>query len=114
MKVVVIGGPDMVTGFSLLGVSRAEVAGDGEEAQAIFEEVCRDPEVGVVICEDTLAPSILPLSRATIQGIYPLIVAVPGSGGPGVSRDLVRERVRRAVGIDIGTCERGEDAHGGG
>jgi len=114
MKVVVIGGPDMVTGFSLLGVSHAVVAGDVEEAQAIFKEVCRDPEVGVVICEDTLAPHIQPLSRATVRGVYPLIVAVPGSGGPGVSRDLVRERVRRAVGIDIGKSERGKDAHGGG
>ncbi|MGC9434590.1 MAG: V-type ATP synthase subunit F [Methanomicrobiales archaeon] len=114
MKVAVIGGPDMVTGFRLVGVSPAEVAADGDEAQAIFEEICRDPEVGVVICEDTLAPHVRASSRETRREVYPLIVAVPGSGGPAVSRDLVRERIRRAVGIDIGKSEEGGDAHGGG
>ncbi|MHC1626954.1 MAG: V-type ATP synthase subunit F [Methanoculleaceae archaeon] len=114
MKVAVIGGHDMVTGFRLLGVSYARFARDSEEAREIYGNLCRDPEVKVVICEEGLAGLIPRSSGRRGEEIYPLLVEIPGSRGAVFGRETVRERVKRAIGIDIGTCLSGGDGDGSG
>jgi vacuolar-type H+-ATPase subunit F/Vma7 len=103
MKVAVIGDRTMVIGFGLLGVKDAKIAERPQDVEEYVRGFLGDTEIGVILLQDHLAEEI----RAFLTGIqkekrvYPIIVEIPGKGGPIEREDPIQKTVKRAVGIDI-------------
>ncbi len=101
MKFFCIGDPDTAAGFRLAGVM-ARVAMTPEQSRAALQEAAALPECGVLIITETLADGIRPYIEAIRrEQERPLIVEIPGPGGPLPGRKTLREFVQEAVGMRI-------------
>ncbi len=101
-KIAVIGDRDTVTGFQMAGVRMCTVSRSQEVTRSTLIDYFRNPDVGLIIITESLAKevedTILEISEAPI----PVILLVPDrTGTTGAYEKLLRELVRRAVGIDI-------------
>jgi len=95
VKAAVIGGTRMALGFALAGVKRTYVSNDAESAAEALLSCLRDPDVGVILLQDSLAVLIGDLlERVRAQkGAFPMIVECPGEEG----RVLHEDRFARSV-----------------
>lgn len=96
--IAVMGSPDFVLGFNLAGIRRTYVA-DSKEFPKALEKVLAKPEnLGILIVQDsdlaTLSPS---LRKKASDSIEPVVVVMGDAAG----QDDLREKVKRAIGIDI-------------
>jgi V/A-type H+-transporting ATPase subunit F len=101
-KIAIIGDSDSVTGFKMVGVNEFSVPkGPGETRQALLNYF-RDPKMGLILITEPLAQqvedTILELSDAPV----PVILLIPDrTGATGAYEAVLKDLVRRAVGIDI-------------
>ena len=101
MKYHVIGDEDTVLGFRFAGI-RGEIARDADAAREALREVCRRSDVGIVIITDVVADLIREEVNAVRFGqALPLVVEVPGPGGPSPLRADLLDLIREAVGIRV-------------
>ncbi len=101
MKFFCIGDPDTAAGFRLAGVP-VRIATTPEQTRAAVDEAAALPEYGVLIITEALADGIRSYIEAIRHGRErPLIVEVPGPGGPLPGRRTLREFVQEAVGMRI-------------
>lgn len=101
MKLHVIGEPDAVLGFSLVGATGC-TATTREEVVAALEEASRDPHVGVILVTEraaALAPAEIDALRLAKSG--PVVVEIPGPGGPLLHRPSLRDLIARATGVRL-------------
>ncbi len=101
-KIAVIGDRDTVTGFQMVGVSEVSVPKDPEETQRALLDYFRNPQMGLIIITEPLAmkveDTILELSEAPV----PVILLIPDRlGSTGAYESVLKELIRRAVGIEI-------------
>jgi V/A-type H+-transporting ATPase subunit F len=101
MKVLVIGHPEAVLGFSLAGVS-GRVATTVEELNQALDEVQASRDVGIVLVTQDVA-QLIParMEHLKLRSTIPLIVEIPATGGLPEGQESLGEIVLRAIGIKL-------------
>jgi len=101
MDIAVLGNDEFVLGFRLAGVKRVYTV-TGEEYEARVLELIADSSIGVLVMNSSDLERLGAIARKKVlESIAP--VAVPVGKGEG---DL-REKVKRAIGVDLYKTERG-------
>ncbi|MDY7040588.1 MAG: V-type ATP synthase subunit F [Chloroflexota bacterium] len=101
MKVLVIGHPEAVLGFSLVGVHGRSVTTAAEVNQAL-DDALSAPDVGIVLVTDDVADLIQArMDQLRLRSTVPLVVEIPGPGGPLPDQPSLNEVIRRAIGVKI-------------
>ena len=101
MNYLVIGDEDTVLGFAYAGIPGVVVESAAQASEAL-ERACEDASIGAIIINDVIAKSI----RSRINEVRfgrprPVIVEVPGPGGPDPERPQLIKLIQEAVGISI-------------
>ena len=101
MKVLVIGHPEAVLGFSLAGVS-GRVATTAEELNLALDEVQASKDVGIVLVTQDVA-QLIParMEHLKLRSTIPLVVEIPAQGGVPEGQESLGEIVLRAIGIKL-------------
>ncbi len=101
MKLMVIGHPQAVLGFSLAGVS-GKVACSAEEANRALDEALSRRDVGIIlVTEDVSAMIEAHMNQLKMHSTVPLVVEIMAPGGPPADKPSLGEVVRRAIGIKL-------------
>jgi V/A-type H+/Na+-transporting ATPase subunit F len=101
MKVLVIGHPEAVLGFSLAGVS-GRVAKTAAEVNQALDEAQASSDVGIVLVTQDVA-ALIPkrMEHLKLRSTVPLIVELPAPGGAAADQPSLGEVVLRAIGIRL-------------
>jgi len=101
MKVLVIGHPEAVLGFSLAGVS-GRVATTAAELNQALDEVQASRDVGIVLVTQDVA-ELIParMEHLKLRSTIPLVVEIPAQGGVPEGQESLGEIVLRAIGIKL-------------
>jgi V/A-type H+/Na+-transporting ATPase subunit F len=101
MKVLVIGHPEAVLGFSLAGVS-GRVATTAAEVNQALDEVQASRDVGIVLVTQDVA-QLIParMEHLKLRSTIPLVVEIPAQGGAPEGEESLGEIVLRAIGIKL-------------
>ncbi len=101
MRFVCVGDRDTAAGFRLAGVEAA-VAETPEEARSAVKEMTAHHDCGILVITEGVAEMIRPeVERLRSERERPLIVEIPGPGGPLAGRRSLRQFVQEAVGMSI-------------
>lgn len=97
----VIGSPDAVWGFALAGV-RGQAVRTPEELNRALDAVLADGKRDVVlVTEDVADMNRARVEMLIVRGTTPLVVEIPGPGGPNPNRPPLSEVIRRTIGVRI-------------
>jgi V/A-type H+-transporting ATPase subunit F len=101
MKVLVIGHPEAVLGFSLAGVS-GRVATNAAEVNQALDDVQASRDVGIVLVTQDVA-QLIParMEHLKLRSTIPLVVEIPAQGGVPEGQESLGEIVLRAIGIKL-------------
>src|SRR5258707_1529632 len=101
MKVMVIGHPDAVLGFSLAGVG-GRVATTEDEVNQELDDAQASKEIGIVIVTQDVA-ELIParMEHLKLRSTIPLVVEIPSQGGVPEGQASLGEIVLRAIGIKL-------------
>lgn len=101
MKVLVIGHPEAVLGFSLAGVS-GRVATTAAEVNQALDDVQASKDVGIVLVTQDVA-QLIParMEHLKLRSTIPLVVEIPAQGGTPQGQESLGEIVLRAIGIKL-------------
>jgi V/A-type H+-transporting ATPase subunit F len=101
MKVLVIGHPEAVLGFSLAGVS-GRVATSAAEVNQALDDVQASKDVGIVLVTQDVA-QLIParMEHLKLRSTIPLVVEIPAQGGAPEGQESLGEIVLRAIGIKL-------------
>jgi V/A-type H+-transporting ATPase subunit F len=101
MKVLVIGHPEAVLGFSLVGVG-GRVATSTADVNQALDDVLSTPGVGIVlVTEDVAALIARRIDQLKLRSNLPLVVEIPAPAGMRPGQPALREVVQRAIGVRI-------------
>ena len=101
MKVLVVGHPEAVLGFSLAGI-RGQGATNASEANEALDAALANKEIGIVLVTSDVAAMIEPrMSRLKLRSNVPLVVEIPGPAGVPADQPSLNELVFRAIGVKI-------------
>lgn len=101
MKVLVIGNPDAVLGFSLVGVEGKAVI-TAEEVNQALDEALAAHDIGIVLVTMDVARLIeARMDRLKLQSTIPLVVEIPGPEGVSADQPSLSDVVLRAIGVKI-------------
>lgn len=93
-----MGSPDFVLGFNLAGVRRTIVVEPAAFPREIERMLASPENLGILVVEgsnlDTLNPH---LRRKASESLEPVVIAM----GEGAGEGDLREKVKRAIGIDL-------------
>jgi V/A-type H+-transporting ATPase subunit F len=101
MKILVIGHPEAVLGFSLAGVG-GRVATNAEEVNQALDEAQASKDVGIVLVTQDVA-QLIParMERLKLRSTVPLVVEIPAEGGVPEGQESLGDIVLRAIGIRL-------------
>ena len=101
MKVLVIGHPDAVLGFSLAGVG-GRVARTADEVNQALDEAQASKDLGIVLVTQDVA-QLIParMERLKLRSTVPLVVEIPEQGGVREGQESLGDIVLRAIGIRL-------------
>ena len=101
MKVLVIGHPEAVLGFSLAGVNGQAVT-TAEEADRALDEALASKEVGIILVTQDIAGMLQSRVEALkLHSTIPLVVEIPSPAGVSPDQPSLSEVVLRAIGIKL-------------
>lgn len=101
-KFAVIGDRDTITGFRLVGVSECATPTSPDETREVLMKYFRDPGIGLIMITEPLAASVEDTIVELSQAPVPVILLIPDrDGSTGTYETVLRELIRRAVGIEI-------------
>jgi len=101
MKYWVVGSPDAVLGFGLVGIGGHAVGSEGE-AEAALDEAVRMPDAGVVLVTKDVAQIVRgKLDQLKLHSPVPLVLEIPGPEGVAPGEPTLGELVLRAIGIRL-------------
>lgn len=102
MKVLVIGHPKAVLGFSLAGV-QGQVATNADEVnRALDSALGESAEVGIVLVTQDVAEMIADrMEDLKLHSTVPLVVEIPGPDGVGPDQASLSDVVLKAIGVKI-------------
>ena len=101
-SVAIIGDIDVVSGFRLGGVKRAEVANSAEEAVAAFDKIL-DEQISIIIITQVLANEIRNhINRKIGYSVLPMIIEIPDKDGSSEgSSDQMADLIKRVIGVEM-------------
>jgi V/A-type H+-transporting ATPase subunit F len=101
VKVLVVGHPEAVLGFSLAGVDGRPVL-NAEQANRSLDEALRAKDVGIVLVTKDVARMVQArMDDLKLHSTVPLIVEIPGPEGVSPDEPSLSEIVLRAIGIKL-------------
>lgn len=101
MKLTIIGHPDAVRGFALAGV-HGTIAVTAERVNQALDIALNDKSIGIIlVTEEAASLSRQRVDRLTAHSTVPLVVEIPGPGGPQPDRPSFSEIIRRTTGVRI-------------
>ncbi len=101
-KIVVIGDIDTVTGFRLVGVSECATPKSPDETRELLYSFFRDLSMGLIIITEPLAQDVEDTIVELSQSPVPVILLISDrTGSTGTYEAILKELIRRAVGIEI-------------
>jgi vacuolar-type H+-ATPase subunit F/Vma7 len=103
MKIIAIGDRMTVSACRAGGIPDTISCKDAGEARRALEEALARPDTGVVCVLDRYLRD-MPLPSS--QGAYPIIIGIPGPGGPVHGEDVVSAAVRKVAGRHMPEADR--------
>jgi V/A-type H+-transporting ATPase subunit F len=101
MRVLVIGHPHAVLGFSLAGVD-GRAAVDAEQANSALDAALKDRDLGIVLVTKDIAGMLgSRMEHLRLHSTTPLIVEIPSPEGVQPGEPSLSEIVLRAIGIKL-------------
>jgi V/A-type H+-transporting ATPase subunit F len=101
MKVLVIGHPEAVLGFSLAGV-HGQAAATAAEVNQALDDALKARDVGIVLVTQDVADTIRArMDDLKLHSTVPLVVEIPGPQGVPAGQPSLGEVVLRAIGIKL-------------
>jgi V/A-type H+/Na+-transporting ATPase subunit F len=101
MRVLVVGHPDAVLGFSLAGVDGKAVS-TAEEADKALDEALSARDVGIVLVTQDVARLVQArVEDLKLHSTIPLVVEIPSPEGVSADEPSLSELVLRAIGIKL-------------
>ena len=101
MKVLVIGHPEAVLGFSLAGVGGQAATSAGEANQAL-DQALTSADIGIILVTQDVARTIQSrMDQLQLRSTIPLVVEIPGPAGVGPDQPSLSDVVLRAIGVKI-------------
>ncbi len=101
-RISVIGDRDTVTGFRLVGVRECATPSTPDETRDVLMKYFRDPTMGLIMITEPLAAAVEDTIVELSQAPVPVILLIPDrNGSTGTYETVLRELIRRAVGIEI-------------
>ena len=95
MNIGVIGSDEFVLGFRLAGIKRC-FEGNAERSEELLSEALRDSETGVILIEEKYFDMLSQSTRASLrERLFPVVLEI------GLGESELRDKVRRAVGVDL-------------
>ncbi len=102
MKLTVIGHPEAVFGFSLVGIG-GKAATSASEANRALDEALAAEDVGIILVTEDVADQITArMDQLKMHSTIPLVFEIPAPGGARPEKLALAEVVKRAIGIKIG------------
>jgi len=101
MKILVIGHPDAVLGFSMAGVG-GKVATNADAVNQALDEAQANRDVGIVLVTQDVA-ALIParMENLKLRSTIPLVMEIPASGGTPEGQASLGDIVLRAIGIKL-------------
>jgi V/A-type H+-transporting ATPase subunit F len=101
MKVLVIGHPEAVLGFSLVGV-HGQVATSAAEVDRALDHALSASNIGIVLVTEDVADLIKGrMEHLKLRSTVPLVVEIPSPQGVRPDQLSLGEIVQRAIGIKL-------------
>jgi V/A-type H+/Na+-transporting ATPase subunit F len=101
MKILVIGDPEAVRGFSLAGVG-GQSAVTTEEVNQALDKALAQPEIGIILVTQGVSRLIeARMDYLKLRSTVPLVVEIPGPEGVSPDQPTLGDIVLRAIGIRI-------------
>jgi V/A-type H+-transporting ATPase subunit F len=101
-QIAVIGDRDTVTGFHMAGIHECYVPEGPQDAREHLLDYFRDPNTGLILITEPIAQSIEDTIIELSEAPVPVILLIPDrNGSTGTYEAVLRELIRRAVGIEI-------------
>ncbi|MFH1095867.1 MAG: V-type ATP synthase subunit F [Candidatus Micrarchaeota archaeon] len=101
-RVAVVGESALLTGFKLAGVERLYLASGAADAEAALGALMEDATVGIIVIDEGLLEACdWRLKRKVEAAAKPVVVSVPGKGGPMEQTESLSKLIKRALGFDI-------------
>jgi V/A-type H+-transporting ATPase subunit F len=101
MKVLVIGHPDAVLGFSLAGV-QGEPVSTADAANAALDQALRSKETGIILVTRDVARLVgQRIDDLKLRSTIPLVVEIPSPEGVSPDEPSLGDVVLRAIGIKL-------------
>ena len=101
MKVLVIGHPNAVLGFSLAGVHGQAVTTPDEVNQAL-DNALASKDIGIILVTQDVARLIqVRVEDLKLHSTIPLVVEIPSPEGVSADEPSLSEVVLRAIGIKL-------------
>lgn len=101
MKVLVIGHPEAVLGFSLAGVQGIAVS-TAEETNKALDDALVTPDIGIVLVTQDVSNLVQGrMDDLRQHSTVPLVVEVPGPEGVGEGQPSLSDVLLRAIGVKI-------------
>lgn len=93
-QIAVLGPSEFTTGFQLIGITKIFEANDYETIQ----KALADPEVGVLVVDESAMVSVHPEDRRRIEGsVRPVVVILSKEE----ASSSLRQSIIRAIGVDL-------------
>jgi vacuolar-type H+-ATPase subunit F/Vma7 len=101
MKVLVIGNPEAVLGFSLVGV-QGQAAATADEVNQALDKALDSHDIGIVLVTMDVSRLIeARMDDLKLHSTVPLVVEIPGPEGVGPDQPSLSDIVLRAIGVKI-------------
>ncbi|RPJ49649.1 MAG: ATPase [Chloroflexi bacterium] len=101
MKILVIGNPEAVQGFSLVGV-HGQAAETADDVNRALDQALADKDIGIVLVTMDVSRLVeARMDRLKLRSTVPLVVEIPGPEGVGPDQPTLSDIVLRAIGIKI-------------
>ena len=88
--------------FKITGVKNSYAAKSREDAEKIFRRVQADETISLIMVTEPVMEWIQPILERTKKE-FPLVVSIPGKGGPKAQADALAQLIKRTVGIELKT-----------
>lgn len=96
MEIAVVGSEEFVTGFRLAGIRKVQVAADEKALLDLVVRLMDEPEVGILAIHTDDLQKLPPQLRAKMmESVDPVVIPVGEDTGD------MRDKIRRAIGIDL-------------
>jgi V/A-type H+-transporting ATPase subunit F len=101
MKVLVIGHPEAVLGFSLAGVEGIAVSTPEEINKALDDALAAEGIGIILITQDVSSQIQARMDQLRQRSTVPLVVEIPGPDGTSADQPSIGDVLLRAIGVKI-------------